>query len=244
MVTLVACGQGVEDVSNAQAKGQEKGPEVQVSVGDVGIDFIEFLSLEDFLKTYESARTGEYNIAFADTWSSTLGDCIEDAIEGVNLTELETLYVPTGIPEGFGIRLITVTDYYVTFRYLPKEVLVQDRDEFWNAATQYPMFEFGFTRGWGATYPMDGILEQHDAFSEDLIDGKHLCVNSNMFTWASGTELLMLYMPHQSDMRGELGGISLDDPHAMISFTETTTLNLQDTRAVEAMIEELEAARR
>jgi len=32
--------------------------------------------------------------------------------------------------------------------------------------------------------------------------------------------------------------------HAMISFTETTTLNLQDTRAVETMIEELEAARR
>ena len=153
LVTLAACGQeNIVDTYEDINSVQEQEPEIMES-GEVAIAVIEFLSLEDFLKTYVAASTGGHIAELADNWLSTQSVHrldLEAAIEDVNLIELETLYLPTGIPEDFELRLVTVTDYYVALRYLPEEVVVADRTEFWDAAALHPMFEANFTRGrWG-----------------------------------------------------------------------------------------------
>jgi len=217
----------------------------EITGGEVAIDVIEFLSLEDFLKTHVTSKMGVYRVDFADTWSSQSGGQLKDAIAGTNFVALDILYLPVGIPEDFEIRLITVTDYYVFFRFLPKEIVVTNRNEFWDAAAVYPTFEFAFTRGWGAENPMDGILEQNNATEVDLIGGKYLVTGSNTLTWSSGTELLHMFK-HTPLSIGEsiaiydiIDDITTDYADYTAGLTDVEIVNLLDINEVMELIEEI-----
>ena len=187
------------------------------------IDFTEFLTLEDFLNAY--IAVGTENTIFAS---------------------LEILYLPAGIPEEFEIGLITVTEYYVAFRFLPKEVSPQNRNEFWDAMSQYPSFEFSIFWVEDAEYEMGRILQDRNVSRAELIDEKYLFDYPNLFVWEGDGALLSLYTPRrehnergESIVATEIGGVPLDNPYEMIQFTETVTIDLRDTNAVRAMITEL-----
>jgi len=249
---LFACGTNVSEVESGEANETSNYEDIhyesdrdEIMDGEVAIDVIEFLSLEDFLKTYVISKIGVYRADFADSWFSNSGERLEDAIVGTGLAALETLYLPVGIPEDFEIRLITVTDYYVFFRFLPKDVVVTSRNEFWDAAALYPTFEFAFTRGWGAEDPMDGILEQNNATERDLIDGMYLATGSNMLTWSHGTELLHVYNHTPLDIGASVAihdatdDIASDYADYMVGLTDIEIVNLFDINEVMELIEEI-----
>lgn len=224
--------------------------EGETMAGEEAIDFLEFSTLEDFLVAHRAVRLDEDIASLTERWGGALSASdLEDAVESTNFASLETLSLPTGIPEEFQVRKITITNYGITFWYLPEHITVS-RDTFWSAISQNPSFQFSISRR--QENEMELILQRDNVNREDLIDGKYLFFYPNMFVWESDGVMLLLYTPTPSHDAGdetrmvttEIDGISLDDPYAMVRFTETATLNLQDTRAVETMIAELEATRR
>ena len=83
------------------------------------------------------------------------------------------------------------------------------------------------------SYEMDAFLRDQNASVDDLIDGKYLFLEPNMFVWESNGTLLTLYTPMPSD-----GEWHNDSPSDMVRFAEIREINLQDTNAVEDIIDE------
>jgi hypothetical protein len=90
------------------------------------------------------------SLAYAGTHFSSLEDflnaCLMDLDFGdVKLTELETIYLLTVVPENFVIRYIGVTEYYVKIAYLPEDL--EALEWLWSY-WRYPYFELSFHRIW------------------------------------------------------------------------------------------------
>ena len=262
LLTLVACGQctveteanerGIENDYEKVAYPQED--EEKITDGEIAIDFIEFSTLEDFLSAYIAVGAGENAANFVKYWSGVSDyPTLESTIEGVDFLSLETLYLPVGIPSDFEVGKITVTESYVNFWFFPVGVFDPDRDSFWDTVARFPHFEFGFDHRWdvGDSVLFDAMLAQ-STDAEILIDGKYLFRPPNAFSWVSSGMRFGLRTPLAQQvtrdgraMASELADLSIDNPHEMLLFTETMTINLRDTNEVTALIEELtEEARR
>ena len=237
LVALVGCGQFNEE---------------QEITGERVIDILDFPSLEAFLDAYLIVREdGEGDISdfVSEFWSATGDDNLMDIATGAEFASLEMLHLPVGIPEDFELYRVRINELLVSFRFLHRDDMVSEYATK-EADLQQQFFEFHFHRiDAEDSVLLEGILEQDSATKADLIDGRYLFREPNSFTWVSNRTIFGLRTPvpqydtsSESIMAAtELGGVSLDDPYAMVSFTETVTINLQDTRAVEAMIEELAA---
>ena len=141
-------------------------------------NFPELTSLEEFVEIYKEIREGK---AVGDT---------ADKAESVNYLELDKLYVPTVIPEGYHLYEIKVNEHLVSFRYLLESHMVSP-DIAYSIYTPY--FSIAFWRG---IDNMDGTLRQHNATEEDLIDGKYLFVEPNyLYFWEYDGVLFRLDMP-------------------------------------------------
>jgi len=201
------------------------------------IDFIEFSTLEDFLATSVATRADEEVADLVNHWSGSQdASSLEDIIENTELQSIRTLYLPIGIPENFEVRRVTVTEHYITFRYLPREITPVSREEFWSAMTGNPSFEFTIYRWQDMSDQMDIILEEENKSADDLINGKYLFLEPNMFIWESNGVLLTLYYtpgPSESDDEGRR---SAPD---MVIFAETREIDLQDINAVRDVIAEI-----
>jgi len=220
-------------------------------------DAVTFSSMEDFLNAYMTANAGGDIDHFASEWGHFFGrtDVTSTySAEAINFASLENVHLPVGIPDEFEFFTVTVGERGMNFIFMREEDMISE-DTVLSALQNWRAVYFSVT-----TWDMDDSvlfdnMMGQGAGSGALIDGKYLFyfhanewMSYYLFDWVSDRSSFRLRLPatqtgDRSDTN-ELGGISLDDPHAMISFTETTTLNLQDTRAVETMIEELEAARR
>ena len=218
-------------------------------------DAITFSSVEDFLNAYVTASAGGDIDHLASEWGHFFGrtDVTSTySAEDINFTSLENVHLPVDIPYGFELFTVTVSEGGVSFIFMRPEDVISE-DAVLSALQNFRDVRFGFFR-WDVddSVLFDIMLEQNMS-NDPLIDGKYLFRDLTWLgyytvEWVSDRTRFWLQLPatptNDRSATNELGGISLDDPHAMISFTETTTLNLQDTRAVETMIEELEAARR
>lgn len=209
----------------------------RVSGGHPAPDFIEFLSLEEFLEAYLIAKEGGNIRHLAETW-------LVDANPGNTLiTSLETLHLPTNIPESFMPRLITITEYYVALRYVLKDVPVSSRGGAWTAILTGPSFEFSFTRMNDGTITFDGLMSQHRHIPGMPIDGRYFFHEPNGFTWISNGEVFFLRTPVERDENGwptimpsEIAGIPIESAYDLVRFTETRTVNLLDTEEILELI--------
>ena len=228
---------------------EEAGP-----VASWAADEISFSSVEDFLNAYVTASAGGDIDHLASEWHDLFmaeDITFTESAYHVDFTSLENFHLPVGIPEEFELFTIRVLQGAAEFTFLHPEDMISEHTVR-NAFMNFRELRFMFFR-WDMdeTFLFNNMTEgsmEHDI----LIDGKYLFGEGfgggYSVDWISDRTRFILHLPatttNDRSETNELGGISLDDPHAMISFTETTTLNLQDTRAVETMIEELEAARR
>lgn len=143
-------------------------------------NFPEFKSLEEFIESYKMVKEGK-----------AVGSLAE-AAENTSFIELEKLYVPITIPEGYHLIEIKVLRPLVRFTYLP-ESHMDSTDVVENASIQDQDFSFYFWRSIDIT--MDESLRRHRATEEDLIDGKYLFVEPSLLCWAFDGAYFELSMP-------------------------------------------------
>ena len=139
-------------------------------------NFPEFTSIEELVESHKTVREGR------------AVDSLAEAVENANFLELDKLYVPTAIPEGYYLYKITVIASLVRFEYLPENDMVST-DAVLNALNQGLDFSFVFYRP-----GMDVTLWQH-ATEEDLIDGKYFFCKSHHLIWEFDEEVFELSMP-------------------------------------------------
>ena len=217
-------------------------------------DEINFSSVEDFLNAYVIASAGEDIAHLISEWYEPYtGATIASSVANVNFTSLEAFYLPIGIPEDFELWKIRIYEEFVSFILLHPDDMVSE-DAIWDAIWSQRVFRFGFYR-WDVedSILIDAMLEQSFITEEDLVNGRYQIREHEgiyVLNWVSDRTRFSLHVPRmQLNARGEvvmaaeLDGVLLDDPYELVSFAETVTLDLRDTRAVEAMIAELAARR-
>ena len=274
ILTLAGCGQYGEEMETNEEnlvdayepqdayEEESHSPyehEEEMEISDTPVeDSIRFSSVEDFLNAYMIAGAGGNINHLASEWHETFaadGAPFSTSAAAVNFTSLETFYLPVGIPEEFELFTIEVNEEFINLIFLHQDDMISE-DAIWSALrSNYRVFRFSIPRGQnhGDPHedPMEGMLQLHDLTEEVLIDEKYLVLGPDTVVWVENNRLLALYIPEShrnasgdvSMERGD-GEMSYEEQLEAVSFAETTTINLQDTRAVEAMIAELESARR
>ena len=146
-------------------------------------DILEFWSLAEFLGTHRAYAAGVRSFG-------ELTSLMEDA----NLRELETLYLPIGIPEAYRLYRIFVSDTGMSFWFLPEEHLVSQRTR--SSAMAYGLgFAFAFTR-WNYDDPKASMMGQLRGVCEsELIDGRYYFDGQHGIEWTTDTERVQLRIP-------------------------------------------------
>jgi len=172
-VISMAIGDHVSNFDNGNMSHEQEHGTIAASEA---IETLEFSSLDEFLLNFSTVKAGRATVDFANSATNT------------GFAALERLYLPTNIPEAYQLFRITVNEEAVSIWYLPEEYLGSE-DAIWFAISQQRHFLFSFTR-WNIESPMDGILRQNRSTEEDLIDGKYLFIEPNMFIWGSDSEVV------------------------------------------------------
>ncbi|MCL2408766.1 MAG: hypothetical protein FWC96_04030 [Oscillospiraceae bacterium] len=196
-------------------------------------DTLRFSSLEEFLLSYIAVKDGMRAEGFMPTSVHGNFEHFSEMAESVDLLSLERFYLPVNIPEEYKIFRIAVTEYHVTIRFLPEEHLGSETDILLARADSQD-FQFSFTRKLNLENPMAGIMEQFGVTEADLIDGKYLFLEPNLFLWGSNREILSLYTP-----RPPAVGLSDNGEEDLVQFTEMFVLDLTDEEAIWAILASL-----
>ena len=157
-------------------------------------------------------------------WQSWLTEPdLAEVFENLNFARLETLYLPTNIPEDFRLHRITVNAGFVQFLYMHKEDGYRQR------------FLFSFSRSdYDPSTLLTDLLRQNNASEEDLIESRYLFIaEPDHFTWVSDRgAILRMYTPV---VRGDVA-MENGSPADMVRFTEIGAANLQDMNEVAALV--------
>jgi len=182
-------------------------------------DEITFFSVDDFVDSYNAAQAGR------------MADDMAMIAESVNLIGLERLYTPTNIPHEYQFYRMIINEDSVTLLYLHYDDMVSEYTS-WDALIHQRNFQFTFTR-WDTESPMAGILAQTDSTEVDLINGRYLFVEPNMFIWESGNEVIYMYVPLNPRVNavsvrgnGNDGGFEWTDALGDMHITETSIIDL------------------
>ena len=218
---------------DSQGAGDEQGQydsqdqELALSIGHLEPDMLHFASLENFLLAHRAARAGGDITEYIAYWRSGLSDTeLADAVRNTNLSGLEKLYLLTNVPEDFQIHRIDINESFVTFWYMPTELLDMEYP-YLDAMFRHQQrdFQFSFTR-WSIESPLDSIMEQSGIGEEDLIDGMYRFNGNNLIEWASGSERIILYTPL------DMGS----DPENLVRFAEMIIVDLSDESEVAQLL--------
>jgi len=208
-------------------------------------DEVSFSSVEDFLNAYLIASEGGDIAHLVSGWQAPFEDTeLTSAVDNIKLTSLEALYLPVGIPDEFELRSIDVSEELILFSFLhPDDSVTEELNLFvfrWDELDE--------------AFLINAMFEQYGIGEADLIDGKYYFRERSWgyaFDWVyNGTRFHLGIPLGQLNVRDEAsrenrdGDMSYEDQLEAVGYAEIATINLQDTRAVEIMIEELEAARR
>jgi hypothetical protein len=147
------------------------GNDDQYEVFDSPVDLISFSSLVDFISYLKKAEKG--------------GDVAD-------LASLKEYYLPTKIPEEYKLYKITAGVADIGFWYLPKSYL-DSEDSILSGEAAQKHYLFISTRNGD----MEGVKEQFQLESSDLIDNKYYLYNAStdILFWEQDGNLLMLYLP-------------------------------------------------
>jgi len=113
---------------------------------EAAISFVEFSSLEDFLKAYLTAKEGKEINEFID-FEVLVSSEDKNIVECIRFIELETIYLLTEIPENFFVHFVQVNENYVWIIYLPKDFRASEGAKY--ARNMYlgnPYYSLTFTR--------------------------------------------------------------------------------------------------
>ncbi|MDR2559832.1 MAG: hypothetical protein LBC86_09900 [Oscillospiraceae bacterium] len=245
IIMFASCANTADDVAFINENNSM--PLVSQSQGEEAFESLEFSSLDDFLNAYIANKEGRDIVDFVEWQAEATLDyesksvASKNTAENINLTSLEKLHLPIGIPEDFTIRRITVSEYGIVFRYLPKDIDVSS-DTFWSAMMNNPSFELSILKH-DYENVMEAILSQRNQTVNDLIDGKVSFRQPNRFNWEQDGLLFGLYVPlkfpdAEVQEHRTLNALTNDEILEMVKFTETRTVNLLNTNEVMALIED------
>ena len=218
-------------------------------------DILAFTALRDFLTAYMivtgEVADGDIADLVSRVWRRYSPSSVDEVAAGVNLSALETLYLPIGIPDDFQLHRILVSASYVNIQFLHRDCMISEeaiRNVERGLSQRY--FRFSFTRRDlqipADENPMWGILSQQRACESELIDDRYLFIEPARFRWATHETFFNMQLPLYPHGSGGVAidgstvlGIPLDEPHNMIKFNELQALNLRDTQAVLDLLESL-----
>lgn len=143
--------------------------------------FLKFKSLEELVESQKAVKEG------------TADDGLAEQAEIVNFLELEKLYLPAAIPEGYHLYNITVNKYLVSYDYM-LESDMGSPDAIRDAYYKQQAFSFLFRRP-GMAITIDEDLRHHNATKEDLIDGKYFFFGSSSLNWELDEVFIEMDMP-------------------------------------------------
>jgi len=221
LLTLVGCGQISEAIKDHRRQEHEAydSPEP---------DPLVFSSFEDLLSGYELARNGDFtNLA---SQRGATGSALADIVESTNFTELEKLYLPTGLPMPYQLYKISVYDKCISICFMHEDDMVSD-EAIQSAFSQFKFFGCDYYY-WDSDSPLDGTLRQHGATEKNLIDGKYLFDGRHSLCWAIDRGAMYMYLPLPSrDVRDKISmleNLGLNSIEELVKFAEVEVINLID----------------
>jgi len=162
------------------------------------IEQLIFESVDDLIIFNERVKNNEISIEE------------KELINNTNYLNLKSIKIPSNIPENYPLYKISITSFGVSIWFVHES-------EIHRGIATDNLFHF-FSYRWDVDDPMEGIMIQDNASPNDLIMGKYLFSEPNLFSWGEDRNLYGLYIPsHYTRGRG----------NAMIQFFETYTLPLQ-----------------
>jgi hypothetical protein len=218
LIILIGCGgadEAVEKTGNASARPPR----------------ISFKSVEELIDAHKTVRNGGILNEEIDVYKP----------DETNFAALEKLYIPTNIPETYGLLSIEVIPSFVTFYFLPEEYLVSSSTR-WEERYNNKDFRLASPRGdddW-ANYLIDF---RHD--DKELIDGKYLQYRPNAWRWEYDNKIMYFHTPLPPDTRWDTTPkqlaryLGLNDISDLTQFLTLETLDLYDDAAVDAFLASL-----
>jgi len=190
-------------------------------------EMLVFDSLDEFLNRHDNARK---------SLSENMGIELD-----VGFVSLDTLYLPSGIPETYRLARIEVYKTFIRIEYWPEDQLSTDhlsiRGDGFDTQIHFQVMR------WDLDSPLDGIIEQNSRRSpvEMINDSYFFAEGSNTLHWAFGRTAMNLLLP-QYPSPGNTGVLSAensvdgrivyDDVWALAPFTEVMVIDLRDEASV------------
>jgi len=253
-IILVGCDNDIKNNQLGDAEplnafetnvGEQEKSEISLGVHDP--DELVFSSLEDFLLAYQALQLGENITDYVERWFGELsGSTLESVTKGTSFASLKTLHLPVGIPNDYEIGKILVREGFLEIAFFHIDDMVS-RDSMWNAERERRHFMFMILLwDYDETTLFSDMVGEFGAYKENLIDGKYLFREPNEFDWVIDGARFILYTPlrqlnerNESVSAIEIDGVSLNNPHELVVFTETRTVSLTDGLEVIALIREV-----
>ena len=202
----------------------EQNEESDMSNSSPSPEMLQYNSLEDFINDIRKVRMGE-----------ATGELAEIA-ERMNLSSIDRVYIPTGIPDSYKIFNVAVNENSVNILFMQDEYLASISTQM-DAVIAQQHFAFNFTRK-SFEDPLAGVMQQFEVTEEGLIEGKLLLDPPNSITWGHDGRMMHMYLPLPSDTAIEdirrvteeamLRSLGLDSKPDLLRFTPVEVVELTD----------------
>ena len=258
-IMLVGCVRYVEPTSTSNPytmnanETEDYDRKDLICEGDMPIAIMEFPSLEAFLNAYLIVRDGgmgDIDGFVSYYWCSMGGSDLLNVAAAAELGTLETLHLPSSIPEDFEIGRIRIVEGFVILHFFHRDDMVSEY-EMEKAYAVQRHFAFHFHRD--PVYQGEAELFDSELFhwlgniEIGFNDMRYVFNEPNLYSWVSDQTMFGLYTPlwlrgmavesdNDFEKVYEIDGLHLRDPYDMVRLTETRAVNLLDADEVAALL--------
>ncbi|MCL2578234.1 MAG: hypothetical protein FWE27_09360 [Defluviitaleaceae bacterium] len=190
---------------------------------------MQFLSIEEFIHAYVSVRDGNAS-----------DDLARRAID-LDFASLDEIYLLTNLPESYRIVKISMSNDEVLFMYFSI-----GEEDITDILFNFTRLTYEDLESWGASSPLDSIIQKEGFTENDLIDEKyyfHGGRTSGTLFWAEGSNRLRLTVTGPLYRNNDVSGFDAADlglsteisARDMIRFAETVAVDLRDENNITAL---------
>jgi len=210
-----------ENEDSQEFEPGEEQEEMEISASP---EMLQYNSLEELLSDLEKLRAGEAS------------EELVEISERLDLSSLEVLYVPSGLPENYKLFNIAISMENVSILFMPEEHLSTIATQM-DAVISQQHFAFNFTR-MSFEDPLAGVMKQFSVSEDDLIEGVILLDPPNSITWGYDAKMMHMYLPFPPDsaiedrmsrsLESVLESLGLSDKSDLVRYTEVAVTNIYE----------------